>query len=136
MAEKLCLKFDEITRHDVPLAGGKGANLGDMVRAGLPVPPGFVISAQAYRKTMIASQLDKQIAEMLAAVNRADCNALAEIEDDIRELFETLQIDALLREEILKATALWGIIPRWRCAPAPQRKTWQAPVLPGSKARS
>ena len=39
--------FDEISRANVPQAGGKGANLGEMTKAGLPVPPGFVITAQA-----------------------------------------------------------------------------------------
>lgn len=102
MAEKLCLKFDEITRHDVPVAGGKGANLGDMTQAGLPVPPGFVISAQAYRKMMIETGLDKKIASLLEKVGRDDCNALAAVEIDIRALFHGLVLDAALREEILK----------------------------------
>lgn len=103
MAEKLCLKFDEITRHDVPVAGGKGANLGDMTQAGLPVPPGFVISAQAYRKIMTETGLDKKIASLLEKVGRDDCNALAAVEIDIRALFHGLVLDAALREEILKS---------------------------------
>jgi phosphoenolpyruvate synthase/pyruvate phosphate dikinase len=53
-----CLPFSAINRHDVPLAGGKGANLGDMVQAGLPVPPGFVITSAAYRKMFASSGLD------------------------------------------------------------------------------
>jgi len=102
MAEKMCLKFDEITRHDVPVAGGKGANLGDMAQAGLPVPPGFVISAQAYRKTMVETGLDKKIASLLEKVGRDDCNALAAVEVDIRALFHGLSLDDALRAEILK----------------------------------
>ena len=35
-------------RNDIPVAGGKGANLGEMTSAGLPVPPGFVVTGQAY----------------------------------------------------------------------------------------
>ena len=35
--------FSELTRADVPFAGGKGANLGELMHAGLPVPPGFVV---------------------------------------------------------------------------------------------
>ena len=41
--------FGELTMKDVPLAGGKGANLGELMRAGFPVPPGFCITAEAYR---------------------------------------------------------------------------------------
>lgn len=42
--------FGEISAQDVHRVGGKGANLGEMTRAGLPVPPGFCVSAEAYRK--------------------------------------------------------------------------------------
>lgn len=40
--------FEDIGKTDVHKAGGKGANLGELVKAGLPVPPGYVITAQAY----------------------------------------------------------------------------------------
>jgi len=50
MSEKSCTLFSGICRDDVPLAGGKGANLGDMTQASLPIPPGFVICAPAYRE--------------------------------------------------------------------------------------
>ncbi len=45
---ELVLKFEEITKDDVAAAGGKGANLGEMTRASIPVPPGFVVTAAAY----------------------------------------------------------------------------------------
>src|SRR5215218_321878 len=40
--------FDEIRKDDIALAGGKGANLGELSRAELPVPPGFVVTTTAY----------------------------------------------------------------------------------------
>jgi pyruvate,water dikinase len=40
--------FGEVSRDDVARVGGKGANLGELTRAGLPVPPGFVVTASAY----------------------------------------------------------------------------------------
>ena len=40
-------RFDELGRGDIDLAGGKGANLGELTRAGLPVPPGFVLTTAA-----------------------------------------------------------------------------------------
>lgn len=42
--------FDNITKKDIETAGGKGANLGEMTRAGIPVPPGAVLTAQAYQR--------------------------------------------------------------------------------------
>ena len=44
-------------RHDLESAGGKAANLGELVRAGLPVPPGFVLTTAAYREFVEAHQL-------------------------------------------------------------------------------
>ena len=41
-------RFDEIRKEDIALVGGKGANLGELSRAGLPVPPGFVLTTRAY----------------------------------------------------------------------------------------
>lgn len=45
-------EFQRITRKDVATAGGKGANLGEMTGAGIPVPPGAVLTAQAYERFM------------------------------------------------------------------------------------
>lgn len=44
--------FADLDRTSVPVAGGKGANLGELTRAGFPVPPGFVITADAYLAAM------------------------------------------------------------------------------------
>lgn len=43
-------KLSEITKGDINLVGGKGASLGEMVKAGIPVPPGFVITTEAFQK--------------------------------------------------------------------------------------
>ena len=45
---ELVRDFETLRRDDTPVAGGKGANLGEMTAAGLPVPPGFVVTGQAY----------------------------------------------------------------------------------------
>ena len=40
-------KFSELSKNDASIAGGKGASLGEMTQAGLPVPPGFVVTANS-----------------------------------------------------------------------------------------
>ena len=37
-------KFEELSKADIGIAGGKGANLGELTQAGIPVPPGFVVT--------------------------------------------------------------------------------------------
>jgi len=48
MRKKHVVWFEEVTKDDVGTVGGKGANLGEMTRAHLPIPYGFVVTAQAY----------------------------------------------------------------------------------------
>ncbi|MGD9711225.1 MAG: phosphoenolpyruvate synthase, partial [Thermomicrobiales bacterium] len=71
--------FADLSRNDVSVAGGKGANLGEMTRAGLPVPPGFVVTADAFHEFIRQNQLDQNIVEKLAALDVDDHDALEEI---------------------------------------------------------
>lgn len=62
--------FDDITAGDTARVGGKGANLGECARAGLPVPPGFCVSTDAYREAT------RNVTGLLAA-DAAESNAAA-----------------------------------------------------------
>lgn len=65
-------QFSELSRADVPFAGGKGANLGELMAAGLPVPPGFVVGAPAYAAFVDQTGLRARIAEHLSGVDVDD----------------------------------------------------------------
>lgn len=60
--------LNEIGAQDLALVGGKGANLGEMTRAGLPVPPGFCLTADAYRDFIAAAGLAALLALASAVV--------------------------------------------------------------------
>ncbi|MGW1679670.1 phosphoenolpyruvate synthase [Saccharopolyspora sp. NPDC002376] len=66
----------ELGLADVPAAGGKGANLGELTSAGFPVPPGFVVTADAYRACMSEAgaqpELDRLLAEAGGSVDDSD----------------------------------------------------------------
>ena len=49
MVTRFCLPLTDLTSADLAIAGGKGANLGELLRAGFAVPPGFVLTTDAYR---------------------------------------------------------------------------------------
>jgi pyruvate, water dikinase len=53
--------FGEVTKEDVGTVGGKGPNLGEMTRAGFPVPPGFIVTADAYYHFLQVNKLDAEI---------------------------------------------------------------------------
>lgn len=66
------LWFADIGRHDVAVAGGKGANLGELTKAGFPVPDGFVITADAYRRAMEAGSVRVEIRDRVASILHDD----------------------------------------------------------------
>ena len=69
--------FDEIRKDDIALAGGKGANLGELSHAGLPVPPGFIVTTTAYDAYVEANSIEEAIVGR-ASVSRADDPAVFE----------------------------------------------------------
>jgi pyruvate,water dikinase len=76
--------FEKLGRDDVARAGGKGANLGEMTRAELPVPPGFVVTADAYQESLEANDLREQIAARLRDLNASKTNDLRVASEEIQ----------------------------------------------------
>ncbi len=74
--ESVVARLGEVGRADVPVAGGKGANLGELVRAGLPVPPGFVVLADAYLRAVDAAGVRAELAAIAAGADPDDAGAL------------------------------------------------------------
>ena len=60
------LDLKDVGRHDVAVAGGKGANLGELIRAGFPVPRGFIVTTAAYDRFLADNHLEEIIARGLA----------------------------------------------------------------------
>jgi len=80
--------FAELSRSDVGFAGGKGANLGELTAAGLPVPPGFVVGAPAYAAFVDGTGLRERIEARLDGVDVDDEAALEAAAADVRKLIE------------------------------------------------
>ncbi len=86
--------LQSITKTDIGSAGGKGANLGEMTRAGIPVPPGAVVTAQAYERFMecngiAISDKPEQIRAAVLAGRLPE-----EVETEVREFYQSLGKDA------------------------------------------
>jgi pyruvate,water dikinase len=65
------LDLDEIKYADLPWVGGKGANLGKLIRAGLPVPPGFCVTTDAYVQVAGRAELRPLLAELATEAGQA-----------------------------------------------------------------
>jgi pyruvate,water dikinase len=94
----LTLPFAEIGGDALPAAGGKAANLGEMIRAGLPVPDGFCVTTAAYELVAAGAGLDA-ILTALAAASPDDAARLAELAAEARAALSTAPVpDALARD--------------------------------------
>ncbi|WP_255150697.1 phosphoenolpyruvate synthase [Halorarius halobius] len=98
------LWLDEIGSDDLNSVGGKGASLGEMTGAGLPVPPGFVVTAQTYREFIERTGIDEELFEAVD-VDAEDSAALAEAEATAKELILGTEMPEDVREEILASYA-------------------------------
>ncbi|WP_435335377.1 phosphoenolpyruvate synthase [Haloarchaeobius sp. TZWWS8] len=98
------LWLDEIRADDIESVGGKGASLGELTSAGLPVPPGFVVTANTYREFIEEAGIDEELFEAVD-VDVDDSAALAEAESRASELILGAPFPDELREEILGAYA-------------------------------
>ena len=95
--------FDEIRKDDIALAGGKGANLGELSHAGLPVPPGFVVTTTAYDAFVEANCIGDAIVRR-ALITRADDPAgFEEVAEGIHALFSGGNIPEAIADEIRAA---------------------------------
>jgi pyruvate,water dikinase len=103
--EKLILWFEELSKEDVPIAGGKNANLGEMIKAKIPVPPGFAITAYTYEefitRTGIAEKIYQIIDETVTNVN--DPKQYEEASKKIRILIESTPMPPDIKKVIRTA---------------------------------
>jgi len=100
--------FSELNKKSGSVAGGKGANLAEIYNMGILVPPGFVITAQAYDYFIKASGLNDKIKNLLGKINYENTEKLDEITKEIRGLIESGKFPEEMREEILEAYEILG----------------------------
>lgn len=93
--------------------GGKAASLGEMTGAGLPVPPGFALTTQAYRRCHDESDLDATLARHLHGLNTDDTAMVAErcglIRDAIREMPMSAEVEDALRSAYAELCRRCGV---------------------------
>ena len=95
--------FSELNKDSIAVAGGKGANLGEMYNFKIPVPPGFVVTAQAYDFFIEKAGLKNKIKEMLDEINYEDTKQLDEITKKVRRLIVDSDFPGEMRKEIVGA---------------------------------
>ncbi|MBN2884681.1 hypothetical protein JXE04_02025 [Patescibacteria group bacterium] len=97
------LPFSKISKKDADIAGGKGASLGEMTQTKIPVPPGFVILADAFDRFLDETDLRQELEALLKKVNYKDINSVEGFSVKIRALIDKAQVPADLNKEIVAA---------------------------------
>ncbi len=105
---ELIRRFEHLNREALPLAGGKGANLGAMAQAELPVPPGFVVLTHAYRLFVEQAGIQAEIERLAGAVSADSQEALDVASARIRALFDQHPVPPEIAEAIAEAYAALG----------------------------
>jgi len=95
--------FSELDKNSIPIAGGKGANLAEIFNLKIPVPPGFVITAQAYDYFLKKANLNERINKLLSRIDYENTKELDEISKEIRELIISAEFPKEIENEIIES---------------------------------
>lgn len=95
--------FKELSKKNLAEAGGKGANLGEMLQNGFPIPNGFVVTSGSYYKHLEANDLREPITKILASLDVSDNDALMKASEDIKKMIVDGTMPKDVQEDIVKS---------------------------------
>lgn len=97
------LWFSEIHKDDIARVGGKGANLGELFNLGVPVPPGFCVTAGAYFEFLKEAGLEQKIKNLLSNLDVSNSQKLQKIASDIQKEILACSIPPKIQKAIVSA---------------------------------
>lgn len=97
---ELLRNFTGLNKGDAHLAGGKGASLGEMTQAGIPVPPGFVVLADSFEQFIRETDLVQEIDSILHKVNHKEIHTVEGASEVIRALILNAEMPKDIADEI------------------------------------
>ncbi len=95
--------FDEVTKKDIPTVGGKGANLGELTNAGIPVPFGFIVTATAYFDFLKQTKITDKIRELLHSADVNNSKQLQQVAKKVQQVILAAKMPLKLAAEIREA---------------------------------
>jgi pyruvate,water dikinase len=107
--DALILPFSEIRAADLPLVGGKGANLGELTHAGFPVPAGFCLTTRAFQRFMAACPESEALYALLDAVTSDDLETVRRVGEQVRRTLRQTPIPAEIAEAVGQAWREVGV---------------------------
>jgi len=105
---KLVIPLTKLSRRSVAQAGGKGANLGELIKAKIPVPAGFVVSAEAFDRFLEETDINVEINAILKHVDLKDVNTVDRASHEIHDLIRRAEFPADLETAVRDAVRSVG----------------------------
>lgn len=96
-------RFNEVGKSDIPLVGGKGANLGEMTQMGLDVPPGFCVTSSAYNYFIDYTSLNETVKVLLERLDVDNPDSLTMVSEKLQKKLNESKIPEDLEAEIRDA---------------------------------
>ena len=100
--------FKELNKNSITTAGGKGANLGEMYNLSLPIPPGFVVTAQTYQQFTERTKIKDKILDQLKCLNIEETDQLQKVAQEIQNIINSTKVPEDITEEIINCYGLLG----------------------------
>ena len=101
--KKFVVWFKEVDKHDLAIVGGKGANLGEMTKAGFPVPNGFIVTSHAYYEFIDQNHLRETIHTLLHNVNVNNSDELDKAAKKIQQTIKRAPMPDEIAKDVIKA---------------------------------
>lgn len=95
--------FEELRKEDVDVAGGKGANLGELTQAGIPVPPGFVVTSKTYDQFIKETGIFDEIMDILNALDVNNNKELQAASVKIKDIIVKTRMPDEIRTIVVEA---------------------------------
>src|SRR5512144_2359980 len=76
--------FEDCRKDSVPLVGGKCSSLGELISAGVRVPPGFALTTEGYRRFMAEAGIQREVSDLVGRIDSEDLAALESASAEIR----------------------------------------------------
>ena len=101
--QKYVVRLSQVDKNDIGLVGGKGANLGEMIKAGFPVPNGFVVTSAAYFYFLEQNKLKDTIRKLLSTLDPEQTAQLQQVAQIIQRKIIEAVIPSEVEQEIKKS---------------------------------
>jgi pyruvate,water dikinase len=124
--------FEDCRKESVPLVGGKCSSLGELINAGMRVPPGFALTTEGTRRFMAEAGVDREVRSLLAGLDAQDHGALEKTSAQVRAAIEAQPFSLEMEDVIAECYRKLAVRCCMPALPVAVRSSATAEDLPGA----